>query len=62
MNQPTRTRLPGARMLFDDLIAVHQVQGYDVHQDGLFLPFHRLMLHAHEKLLRDVCGYEGRQP
>lgn len=49
-------------MLFDDLIAVHQVQGYDVHQDGLFLPFHRLMLHAHEKLLRDVCGYEGRQP
>lgn len=62
MKQPARSGLPGALTLFDDLIASHQVQAFDVHKDGLFLPFHRLLMYAHEKLLRDVCGYKGFQP
>lgn len=32
------------------------------HQQGYFLPFHRLILHAHETLLREECGYRGAQP
>ncbi|TLD33725.1 hypothetical protein PspLS_01635 [Pyricularia sp. CBS 133598] len=31
-------------------------------KQGAFLPFHRLMMHAHETALRDDCGYTGRQP
>lgn len=29
---------------------------------GGFLPFHRMMMHAHESALRDDCGYAGYQP
>lgn len=29
---------------------------------GAFLPWHRLLLHAHEYLQKTECGYEGTQP
>ncbi|PUU73227.1 hypothetical protein B9Z19DRAFT_1135605 [Tuber borchii] len=62
MSRQGRTGLPETRTLFDDLIAVHQTQAGNVHNDGWFLPFHRLHMHAHELLLRSECGYTGSQP
>jgi len=38
------------------------VQSMLVHKDGLFFPFHRLLVHAHEYLLRTECEYSGAQP
>lgn len=32
------------------------------HIQGAFLPFHRLLIHAHEYLLEAECGYTGGQP
>lgn len=33
-----------------------------VHNDGLFLGFHRQFVHLWEKALREECGYAGAQP
>ncbi|KAA8903648.1 hypothetical protein FN846DRAFT_953684 [Sphaerosporella brunnea] len=62
MSLPTKTGLPAAVTRFDDLIKAHQMQAYWVHGDGWFLPFHRLLMSAHELLLRQECGYAGAQP
>jgi tyrosinase len=62
MTTPSRSGLPETKTLFDDLMATHQVQAANVHNDGWFLPFHRLLMYAHEKLLREECGYTGSQP
>ncbi|KAH8844659.1 hypothetical protein MCOR27_009202 [Pyricularia oryzae] len=62
MAKPASLGLPGTRTKFDELQAIHQLQAYSTHHVGAFLPFHRLMMHAHETALRDDCGYTGRQP
>ncbi|CCX05366.1 Similar to Tyrosinase; acc. no. P07524 [Pyronema omphalodes CBS 100304] len=54
--------VPTAQTRFDDLLACHQVQADSVHGTGWFLPFHRLLISAHERLLRQECGYTGTQP
>lgn len=59
---PQRTGLEAAVSRFDDLVKAHQLQANVVHGDGWFLPFHRLHMHAHERLLREECGYTGAQP
>jgi len=59
---PARSNLTAAVSRFDDLIKTHQIQSNVVHHDGWFLPFHRLLMHAHERLLREECGYNGAQP
>lgn len=62
MRTPARLGLPGARTRFDELQAIHQLQAYATHFVGAFLPFHRLMMHAHESALRTECNYTGYQP
>ncbi|KAG0134204.1 hypothetical protein HOY82DRAFT_577371 [Tuber indicum] len=62
MKKQGKTGLPATRTLFDDLLAVHQTQAGNVHNDGWFLPFHRLLVHAHETLLLRECEYSGGQP
>ncbi|KAK4112247.1 Di-copper centre-containing protein [Canariomyces notabilis] len=62
MQKPARLGLPGAKTRFDELQAIHQLQAYATHFVGSFLPFHRLMMHAHESALRSECGYTGYQP
>ncbi|SPO07087.1 uncharacterized protein DNG_09781 [Cephalotrichum gorgonifer] len=47
---------------FEELQSAHQSQANIVHGVGAFLPFHRLLMHAHETYLRELCGYEGTQP
>ena len=31
-------------------------------EQGAFLPFHRLLVYAHEQLLKNECDYDGAQP
>jgi hypothetical protein len=42
-------------MSYDRSLAV------DISQGG-FLPFHRVMMYAHEQALRTECNYSGYQP
>jgi tyrosinase len=62
METPARLDLPGAKTRFDELQAIHQLQAYATHFVGAFLPFHRMMMHAHESALRNECNYTGYQP
>ncbi|KAI5791080.1 hypothetical protein EDC01DRAFT_657047 [Geopyxis carbonaria] len=62
MSQPSRSKLGAAVTLYDDLNKAHQLLTLNVHFDGWFLPWHRYFVHAHEQLLRRVCGYRGAHP
>ena len=59
---PSRMDDPTTTNLYTDLVKAHQLLSESVHETGLFLPFHRLHVNAHELLLRSVCGYKGAQP
>jgi tyrosinase len=62
MKKPATLGLRGAKTRFDEFQSLHQLQAYSTHFVGSFLPFHRLMLYAHETALRNECGYTGNQP
>lgn len=62
MRVPSVTGLPGVRSRWDDLTALHQTQTDYIHLTAYFLPFHRLMIHAHEVALRQFCHYKGDIP
>ncbi|KAK4038185.1 hypothetical protein C8A01DRAFT_37889 [Parachaetomium inaequale] len=62
MKKPARLGLPAAKTRFDELQAIHQLQAYATHFVGAFLPFHRMMMYAHESALRNECNYTGYQP
>ncbi|SPO04626.1 uncharacterized protein DNG_07311 [Cephalotrichum gorgonifer] len=62
MGLPATLGFPGAKNRFEELQWTHQVQASIIHSVGAFLPFHRLLMHAHEKILREECGYKGAQP
>ncbi|KAL2070975.1 hypothetical protein VTL71DRAFT_14001 [Oculimacula yallundae] len=62
MKLPATLGLPGTRTRFDELQASHAIQAEVVHNVGAFLPFHRLLMHSHEYLLRTECGFNGTQP
>lgn len=62
MQKPAKLGLPGAKSRFDEFQATHQLQAFATHFVGAFLPFHRALLYAHEKALRNECGYDGWQP
>jgi tyrosinase len=61
-SQTPRDRAPGARTRYDDFIVAHIEQTPFVHASGLFLPFHRYLLHLFEHDLRTKCGYAGAFP
>ncbi|KAK5655063.1 hypothetical protein OQA88_5962 [Cercophora sp. LCS_1] len=56
------SEIPGARSRYDDFVGSHVRRTDFVHNDGLFLGFHRNYVHLFEKALREECGYEGTQP
>lgn len=60
--QTSRADIPGARTRYDDFVASHIQQTLSVHADGLFLGYHRYLVHLYEKALREECGYKGAQP
>lgn len=46
------------RLLTDDFV----VRLFAKQAKGSFLPFHRFLMHTHEKLMKEECGYKGAQP
>jgi tyrosinase len=61
MKAPAKLGIRGAKTRFDELQSVHILQSEIRHFTGSFLPFHRLMMWAHEELLINDCGYKGAQ-
>ncbi|KAI1844323.1 hypothetical protein JX266_009417, partial [Neoarthrinium moseri] len=59
INAPSKSGIPGAVTRWDDLQWPHVVQTATVHNVGAFLPFHRYYMTAHERLIKDECGYMG---
>ncbi|RAH77187.1 Di-copper centre-containing protein, partial [Aspergillus japonicus CBS 114.51] len=59
---PAETHLPNVTSRYTDLVALHQSLTDYVHWDGVFLPWHRYLLHTHETLLRTQCNYTGPIP
>ncbi|KAH7103715.1 tyrosinase central domain protein [Auriculariales sp. MPI-PUGE-AT-0066] len=63
--QKKKTRLDpvlyNTTSVYDDFVAVHINYTRTVHNDGIFLPWHRGFVHAYENEL-EACGYKGGQP
>ncbi|KAK1749924.1 tyrosinase [Echria macrotheca] len=60
--KPATLGLPFTTNRFEELQSIHQIPASITHGVGAFLPYHRLHMHAHEKALREECGYKGAQP
>lgn len=61
MSQPPQL-FDWAKNRWDELVYGHVINSNIIHNVGAFLPWHRLYMRAHEKLLQDECGYTGAQP
>ncbi|GIJ81712.1 hypothetical protein Asppvi_000212 [Aspergillus pseudoviridinutans] len=53
---------PGVRDRFDDFVATHINYTSHIHNNGIFLPWHRHFLHLFETALRTECAYNGSIP
>ncbi|KAK3215191.1 hypothetical protein GRF29_19g2528404 [Pseudopithomyces chartarum] len=53
---------PGCRNRYDDFVATHIQQTFNIHVTGNFLSWHRYFTWAYEQTLRNECGYKGNQP
>ncbi|KAI4634941.1 hypothetical protein J4E81_000235 [Alternaria sp. BMP 2799] len=53
---------PGCRNRYDDFVATHMQQTFNIHVTGNFLTWHRYFTWAYEQTLRNECGYKGTQP
>jgi len=62
MAKPATLGLPATQNRFEELQSIHQIPASITHGVGAFLPYHRLHMHAHERALREECGYNGAQP
>ncbi|KAM7197047.1 tyrosinase [Naviculisporaceae sp. PSN 640] len=62
MAKPATLGLPSTTNRFEELQSIHQIPAAITHNVGAFLPYHRLHMHAHERALREECGYKGAQP
>lgn len=51
-----------AKSRYEELVWVHQQMTGTVHQDGIFLPWHRYFVWIYETLLREECSYTGPLP
>lgn len=51
-----------SRSYYDDFVAVHINQTLRVHEDGVFLPWHREYIHLFVLALQQECGYKGTLP
>lgn len=63
--QRTPSRLDpmyNSRSYYDDFIVVHINQTLGVHDDAVFLPWHREFIHLFEQALQQQCGYTGSLP
>ncbi|KAF2262185.1 Di-copper centre-containing protein [Lojkania enalia] len=65
MTKPSQfspSEVPGAKNRYDDFVAVHVQQTFNIHATASFLSWHRYFTWAYEYALRTECGYKGAQP
>ncbi|KAK4466001.1 putative tyrosinase [Cladorrhinum samala] len=55
-------QVPGAKSRFDDFVAIHINQTFEIHGTASFLSWHRYFTWTYEQALRSECNYEGWQP
>ncbi|KAK4159683.1 putative tyrosinase [Cladorrhinum sp. PSN259] len=55
-------QVPGAKTRYDDFVAVHINQTFEIHATANFLSWHRYFTWTYEQALRNECGYKGYQP
>ena len=53
---------PGAISHYDDFVATHINKTLLVHNNGIFISWHRHFLYLFEKALKDECGFKGTLP
>ncbi|KAH8432854.1 tyrosinase family protein [Aspergillus melleus] len=53
---------PGVRDRLDDFVATHINYTTSIHDNGVFLPWHRHFLFLWERTLQEECGYTGGVP
>jgi tyrosinase len=53
---------PGAISRYDDFLATHINQTQVIHNNGVFLSWHRHFLHLFEKALQEECHFKGTIP
>ncbi|KXJ86055.1 hypothetical protein Micbo1qcDRAFT_126950, partial [Microdochium bolleyi] len=61
-NAPTRVFTTAAANRYEELVYVHQQMTNTIHQDGVFLPWHRYFTWIFESMLREECSYTGPFP
>ncbi|KAM7213767.1 Grixazone synthase [Rhypophila decipiens] len=54
--------VPGVRNRYDDFTASHALRTPFVHQNGIFLAYHRHYNHLFETALRTECNFKGTLP
>ncbi|KAF9873078.1 hypothetical protein CkaCkLH20_09588 [Colletotrichum karsti] len=57
-----RKRVPMAKSLYDDFVAVHYTSFRNTHLTASFFAWHRYYLGTFEQKLRADCGYKGALP
>ncbi|KAK6209775.1 hypothetical protein QIS74_11359 [Colletotrichum tabaci] len=65
MRQPVLSdpkRVPMAKSLYDDFVAVHYASFKNTHLTASFFAWHRYYLASFEQRLRSQCGYKGALP
>ncbi|KAI0156123.1 hypothetical protein BJ166DRAFT_627146 [Pestalotiopsis sp. NC0098] len=62
MSKAPKLGVTGSQNLWDDMMYAHIYQAGVIHNDGPFLPWHRLYMRVHEIYLQTECGYTGAQP
>lgn len=57
MSKPPSGRFSAARSRYEDLVQLHQQMMPSVHNNALFLIWHRYFLWTFEQVLREECGF-----
>ena len=61
-DRPSKGGYPGSQNRWEDIVVVHQRMTPQVHENGIFLPWHRYYLWVMMRVMREECGYQGPFP
>jgi tyrosinase len=62
LTRPPSGNFPPATNRYEDLARLHQLMRLTIHQNHIFLVWHRYYLWVYEQLLRDECGFDRPFP
>ncbi|EEH10777.1 conserved hypothetical protein [Histoplasma capsulatum G186AR] len=62
MNRPPSGRFSSATNRYEDFARLHQQKLSEIHQNDMFLVWHRYFVWTFEQVLRDECGFNRNYP